>query len=346
MACLTKKQLWFLGVLVLCVFLIWYVGRRIIAPFVLAFLLAYAINPLVAFLESKGARRNWAILSVYMLILVLLGLLLELLVPRLLSEFSGILEIFPQILVKMQKFQTEFAHLLETWHLPFNSQVLVGELGQRTWLLLRAWLLQLSEALVKLFSESILYLLTPLLAYYFSLDYPKMKANAYQWIQSNFGRHWSKTFEEIDQVFRIYIRGQILDTTIVGILISIGLMMLGFDSAFLLGLLAGIFNLIPYFGSLLGALPAIVLALMQSPVRALYVGVLFLLVNQFEALFLAPRIIGGNLGIHPIIVLYLILIGGSSFGLIGMICAVPLGAIIIIIIRSLYNLCFLNHDFD
>jgi len=261
-------------------------------------------------------------------------------IPRLLQEISGVFDHLPELLLRMRDFQGEIAKFFDAWHLPFNSQAILGELGQRSWLLLRNWLLQLGEGMVKLLSQSLIYVLTPLVAYYFSRDYPNLKRNAYQWLEVNFGAYWTKTFEEIDNVFRIYIRGQLLDTAIVGFLIGIGLTILGFDSAFLLGMMAGIFNLIPYFGPILGALPAVVLSLLQSPWQALYVGLLFLLVNQIEVMFLAPRIIGGNLGIHPITVVYLILLGGTTFGLLGMICAIPIGAIGIIIIKNFYNLCF------
>jgi predicted PurR-regulated permease PerM len=149
---------------------------------------------------------------------------------------------------------------------------------------------------------------------------------------------------KIDTVFKFYIRSQLLDILIVGTLFAIGLSILGFEAAILLGFLVGIFNIIPYFGPVLGAVPLIIFALLKSPWLVLYVIILFLLINQIEAIFLAPRIISNNLKLHPVTVIYLIMLGGAIFGLAGMVFAVPLGAIIGILIKSIYEICFEEAD--
>jgi predicted PurR-regulated permease PerM len=128
----------------------------------------------------------------------------------------------------------------------------------------------------------------------------------------------------------------------VGFFIGIGLKILGMEGAFLLGVLAGIFNIIPYFGPIIGLAPAFIFALLHSPWTALYVVVLFTVVNQLEAIWLAPRIFSTELGLHPITVIYLILFGGQIFGLLGMIFAIPIGATCIALLRSIYEIYFNN----
>ena len=97
---------------------------------------------------------------------------------------------------------------------------------------------------------------------------------------------------------------------------------------------------IPYFGPVLGAIPAIFFGVLRSPWHVLYVIVLFVMVNQIETIFLTPRIIGRSLGMHPITVIYLVLVGGKIFGVLGMIFAIPLGALILILLSSFYELWF------
>lgn len=206
--------------------------------------------------------------------------------------------------------------------------------------MLRSFLVNMAQGVVDFFSHSLVYLLVPLLAYYISRDYPKLKQSSRWWILSHFGPHWTKAFLKIDTLLKVYIRSQLLDTLIVGLLIGLGLSLMGFDIAFLLGLLAGIFNLIPYFGPVLGALPAVIFGLLHSPWSALYVVLLFIVVNQIEVMFLTPRIIGGSLRLNPVLVVYLILMGGNIFGLVGMVFAVPLGSIVLIILNSFYEICF------
>jgi predicted PurR-regulated permease PerM len=320
--------------------LVLYVSRGVIGLFLISFFLAYAINPLVEFFQKKGARRDWAIFTVYVMLFLAVALIIQLIVPRLIKDLTKLTQNLPVI---FQEFHGIGARMIKTWHswqLPFDFQVIVDELTGRGEVIFRKALTQLGQGLMHLFSQSIFLILTPLLAYYFSRDYPEMKLRVYRWLSNHMGNRWTQTFLKIDAVFRLYIRGQLLDTLAVGFLLGIGLSILGFEAAFLLGFIAGILNLIPYFGPIMGAIPVVIFGLLKSPWLAMYVVLLFLLVNQLEVMFLAPRIIGGNLDLHPITIIYIILIGGKIAGLPGMILAVPLGAILIIIIKSIYEICF------
>lgn len=332
-----KKLLFIILVIPLIVYLL-YLSRTIISPFVMAFFLAYAINPLVEFLQRKGARREYAILTVYFILFLIVALVVGIILPRLVEDLTRVLQRLPSIYKEFEMLGGRFNRFY--WKLPINIKPIVTEVIERLEALLRNSLIQLAETTVNLLSKALLYILAPVLAYYISRDYPRLKQKSFCWLTQNLGSHWTRTFLKIDAVLKIYIRGQLLTTMIVGLLIGIGLSLLGFETAFLMGLIAGTLNLIPYFGPVLGAIPAVILALLQSPWKALYVVILFLIVNQLEVMILVPRIIGGSLQIHPITVVYLILIGSKIGGLIGMVFAVPLGAIILILIKSVYEISF------
>jgi len=216
----------------------------------------------------------------------------------------------------------------------------VAQIVTRLETIFRNLLVQIAETTVNLLSRALIFILVPILAYYINRDYPRLKQRSYYWLTHNLGSHWTRTFLKLDTVLKIYIRGQLLTTMIVGLLISLGLSLLGFEAAFLLGLIAGVFNLIPYFGPVIGAMPVVLLALLKSPWIALYVVILFFVVNQLEVMVLVPRIIGGGLKIHPITVVYLILIGSKIGGIVGMVFAVPLGTIVLILLKSFYEISF------
>jgi predicted PurR-regulated permease PerM len=317
---------------------LFYLSRSVIAPFVFAFFLAYAINPSVEFLQRKGAPRDWAILTVYLAILLAAAVVFGIIIPRLIHDLTGVLQRLPELFQSLQHMEDKYTQIY--WRLPVQVKELIAHLTSRGEIILRNFLVNMAQGVVDFFSHSLVYLLVPLLAYYISRDYPKLKQSSRWWILSHFGPHWTKAFLKIDTLLKLYIRSQLLDTLIVGLLIGLGLSLMGFDIAFLLGLLAGVFNLIPYFGPVLGALPAVVFGLLHSPWSALYVVLLFLVVNQIEVMFLTPRIIGGSLRLNPVLVVYLILIGGNIFGLVGMVFAVPLGSIVLIILNSFYEICF------
>jgi predicted PurR-regulated permease PerM len=336
---LTKKTGFLLFAFPLLLFII-YLSRGIISFLLISFFLAYAMNPFVEFFQKRGARRDWAILTVYLILFLCGALAVQLLVPRLINDLTQLLQNLPLTFREIQLFGERIIQNFNSWQLPVDLRVIINELLSRGQSILRNLLTQLGQGMINIFSQSVFLVLTPLVAYYISRDYPDIKLKVNCWLSKHLGEHWTRTFLKIDSVCRLYIRGQLLDTLTVGILLGIGLSILGFEAAFLLGLIAGIFNLIPYFGPALGAIPVLVIALLKSPWLAVYVVVLFLLVNQLEVMFLAPRIIGGNLGLHPVTIIYIILVGGKIGGLLGMILAVPLGAIAIILIKSIYEICF------
>jgi predicted PurR-regulated permease PerM len=333
-----SKKTWFLIFIIPFTLLVLYLSRSIIAPFVFAFFLAYAINPLVEFLQQKGAPRNWAILTVYLVILLAGVLVFGIVIPRLIRDLTGVMQRLPELFETLQEMEGKYSELY--WRLPVQVKQLIAQITARGEIMLRNSLINLAQGIVDFFSHSLIYLLVPLLAYYISRDYPKLKQSSRWWLLSHFGPHWTNAFLKIDNLLKLYIRSQLLDTLIVGLMIGLGLSLLGLDIAFLLGLLAGALNLIPYFGPVLGAIPAVLFGLLHSPWTALYVVILFLLVNQLEVMVLTPRIIGGSLRMSPILVVYLILIGGQIFGLVGMVFAVPLGSIVLSIITSFYEICF------
>ncbi|OON95677.1 MAG: hypothetical protein ATN36_07745 [Epulopiscium sp. Nele67-Bin005] len=141
----------------------------------------------------------------------------------------------------------------------------------------------------------------------------------------------------INTVLTGYIRGQVLDTVIMGALTSILLTIIGLDFAIIIGIITGIFNLIPYFGPIVGVvLAGVIGTLGQNPNMGLYAMIAVFALQQLDAWFIVPKVLGENVKLHPIVVLLAIVIGGELYGLIGMLAGVPIAALIrVILIRYL-----------
>ncbi len=332
------KKLFFILLIIPLAGYILFLSRAIISPFIMAFFLAYAINPLVEFLQKRGARREYAIITIYFALFLIAAVVIGIIMPWLVEDMTKVLQRLPNVYKDFEQLGGKLSRIY--WKLPINIKPIVAQIIARLETLLRNTLIQMAETTVNLISRAIIFILVPILAYYISRDYPRLKQQSYCWLTQNLGNHWTRTFLKLDAVLKIYIRGQLLTTMIVGLLIGIGLSILGVEGAFLFGMVAGVFNLIPYFGPVLGAIPIVLLALLKSPWVALYVIIIFLVVNQLEVMVLVPRIIGGSLKIHPITVVYLILVGSKIGGLVGMVFAVPLGTIILILIKSFYEKSF------
>ncbi|MBU3185033.1 AI-2E family transporter [Clostridium estertheticum] len=146
----------------------------------------------------------------------------------------------------------------------------------------------------------------------------------------------NKTIFEINDIISSFIRGQLLDGLIVGLISSIGLSVIGLDFAFLIGLTAGIANIIPYVGPLIGCIPAIIIGLLSpNPIMAVWAVLLLLAVQQLDSAVISPKVVGDSMGLHPIFVIMAITIGGSIAGILGMLLSVPAAGIIKLFIMKI-----------
>ncbi|MCQ2969561.1 MAG: AI-2E family transporter [Clostridium sp.] len=155
--------------------------------------------------------------------------------------------------------------------------------------------------------------------------------------KSKAGIYTKKIFFIIHDVFSKFIRGQLLEAFFVGALSSIALSIVGIDYAIVIGIIAGICNMIPYVGPIIGTILAAIMGLLSGrPIKILYAIIAMLIVQQIDNNLLAPKIVGESVGLHAVFTMLAIIIGGNVFGLIGMLIAVPLVASF----RILFNLWY------
>ncbi|MGE5549556.1 MAG: AI-2E family transporter [Bacteroidota bacterium] len=320
------------AVLALAVFL--YLVRSVLVPFILALMLAYLIEPVVAGLQRRGAPRSLAILTIFGVAALLMAVLVAIVVPVLAVELQEASKVIPGYIARLQDTGIRMARLYQRLHLPLNIRMLADRLATQVTGRLERIIAGTIAFFLSILPNSAVLLIVPVIAYYISRDYHRATRAVYQWLQSRARRDILEKFLAVDRVLKAYFRGQALLILIMtGILVA-GLSILGLDFAFLLGVLAGVLNIIPYFGPLLGAIPAVLLALTRSPWQAVYVIVLFVLANQLEAALLTPRILGGRVGLHPLLVIFALLAGGKLFGFLGLILAVPVAAAIMVVISE------------
>lgn len=135
-------------------------------------------------------------------------------------------------------------------------------------------------------------------------------------------------FKEIKKAFSKFLVGKLLDSLIIGILCFIGCLIMRVRYALLISLIVGITNMIPYFGPFIGMIPAAIITVFYSPFKALWVVIFIFLLQQFDGLYLGPKILGIQVGLKPFWIILSILIGGGFFGIWGMLFAVPTAAVI------------------
>jgi predicted PurR-regulated permease PerM len=169
---------------------------------------------------------------------------------------------------------------------------------------------------------------------YILYDYHRLAANVRRYVPVRWRPVHADLSRKADRAVGGYLRGQILITIILGFLIWIGLTLSGVPLALAISFLAAVFNLVPYLGPVVGTLPAVLLGLTVSPLTALLALIVFVVANQIEAHLLSPMILGKSTDIHPVTVLISILIGIGFLGILGAFIAVPIAAMVKVVLEE------------
>lgn len=304
-----------------------YLVRGILFPFWLALIFAYISNPAVVRLEQREVPRPVAIVLIYTLSGVIIGLSAYYLVPTLTHEMDQVVRVLPKHTQELSQLGNSLLARIERARLPVDLEEVIREGALRVEAVVDSFLRRLLDLVLGAFSQLPSIFLAPILAFYILRDWEQIRDTGKQLIPVAYRGEVEELVVQINAVLNGFIRGQLVVSALVGAFIALGLFFLKVRFSLLLGLVAGLFNVIPYLGPLIGGLPAVSLALLDSPWKAIWAVVLFVLVNNLEASFLVPRIVGDQVGLHPLVVIFAVLSGGHLFGVVGMLLAVPAAAV-------------------
>ena len=310
--------------------------RTILGPFILAFILAYLLNPLVVALERHRISRKKSILIVFALIIAFMGTALFLILPTVYNELNKLSVVLPKAIELFTTWADGLREQFKATGLPSRvALVLDQHLGEQEVIYanrLNLFLDNVPDAL----STFTLYILSPVISIYFLAEWKGLGVHFLGIIPQRWRMEWRRLWQDINHVIRQFVRGNLVVAVIVGLLIGIGVKLVGMEYALLIGLFCGIFDLIPYFGPFIGAVPAILLALTKSPEMALKVTLIILIVQQLEGNIISPKLMGDSVGLHPLWVIFAILAGGELAGVWGMLIAVPVAAVIRVVFNHIY----------
>lgn len=303
----------------------------VILPFVFAIIIAYILNPLVEMLTERKMNRTAAVALIYFILIGSIIVALVYIIPIIILELDKLIDTLPFYTREVQKI---LANIKTTYltSLPLAFQEIIDRNIHRMEELLLAWLQKIADAIIGIFSNMLSIILAPILGFYFLRDLDKIKECTILIIPISYRKIVLQWFERFSSTLGRYFRSQLIVSLIIGALTTISMMILGVDFAFLIGLVAGLTNIIPYFGPLIGIMPAIAIALLRYPYKIPWIIVSMLIIHQLESGIISPHIVGEHVGLHPITVILALLTGGTFFGLIGLILAVPTAALMKFII--------------
>ncbi len=340
---MTDSQRWFVLCIVLVVSALLYLLEPILFPFLTGMLLAYIGDPLTDRLERSGLSRTLSVTVVFSILTSMFVVMMLLMIPQLGAQIDNLAGQLPLLFdwiklqaipmlerlsgLDMSDFDVDRIRELVTQHGGSGGNFLAGALGQasKSGLALVGWLVNLT--------------LIPVVAFYLLRDWDRMIAQVGEMLPRSIEPRVSRWARECDEVLGAFIKGQLLVMLCLGLFYSIGLALVGLKLALILGLLAGLASIVPYMGFIIGIGASLVAAMLQF--NELYylalVGLVFGAGQLLEGMLLTPVLVGDKIGLHPVAVIFAIMAGGQLFGFTGILLALPVAAVIMVLLRHLHE---------
>ncbi len=311
----------------------------ILLPFVLSFILAYILNPLVVKLTAKGCSRTVASVLVIAGLIIAILLAFLIVMPVLESQVIGFIQKIPTYAealwnklqplfdaVKNYASPEQIATVKET--MSTQSISFFNKIG--------GMLLDLFSQGMVLFNIVTFIIITPVITFYLLNDWPIIVDKIRGLIPQKKLPFVQEQMQEIDTTLSAFIRGQAMVCLFLALFYGIGLTIIGLDLGFVVGFISGILSFIPYVGSLSGFFISLLLAFTQSAGWGVFIGILFVFgIGQFiEGYVLTPKLVGDKVGLHPAWVIFALFAGGYLFGFMGVLLAVPVTAVLGVILRT------------
>jgi len=316
-----------------------YLLAPVLTPFLFAALLAYLGDPLIDRLEARKIPRSWAVALVFGVILLSLLLLLLFLIPMMTHQFKGLIQRLP---AHIDWFQTHILPWLQH-HLGVEPESLslrnlqtkliafAQDMGDMAGSLLESF--RASSTAVFAWLANLI--LVPVVTFYLLRDWDLLVAKIHDLLPRRIEPVVNTLARESDEVIGAFLRGQVIVMAALGVLYSTGLAVIGLEFSLLIGMLAGLVSFVPYLGLITGILVASIAALLQfhSLLSLIPVFIVFGIGQCIGDFLLTPKLVGDRIGLHPVAVLFAVLAGGHLFGFLGILLALPVAAVIAVLLR-------------
>lgn len=322
-------------------------------PFIIGFIIAYLINFILKFYEdrvfkkfikcSKKSLRGVAVILSYLTASLIFYVFIQFVVPQLVESITGLVNDIPRYLYDMKVILEQT--LNETDISPEYMTLINDKLTEITnWVLqLVTNLLPIIGGIVMAFASSVWnIILGIIISVYLLVDKEKFFALGRKVVVALFNDKHANIILNLanrtNLTFGKFIGGKIIDSAIIGVLTFIILTIFKMPYSLLISVIIGMTNIIPFFGPFIGAIPSAIIILFISPIKAVWFGIIILVIQQIDGNIIGPKILGDSIGISAFWILFAILVAGKLFGLVGMIIGVPMFALIYSIVKDVIEI--------
>ncbi len=331
-----RLRFWLGGFVLFLVLL--YLLRSILLPFVTGMAIAYLLDPLALRLQRWGLSRTWATVTITLFFFIATVTVLVLMAPILQDQLIGFVQRVPGYVSQLIRRGAPLWKVAKSYLSPGDIAKLRASAGDYAGTVIEWFagflgtLLTGSLALVNLL---LLVFITPIVTFYLLQDWNRVTRSIDELLPRRHATTIRQQLLAIDRILSAWVRGQALVCLALGVIYGAGLTAVGLDLGLVVGLGAGLLSFIPYLGTFSGLLVGIGLALAQSQDWTLAgeVAAVFIVGHLIEGNILAPRLVGNKIGLHPVWVIFALLAGGALFGFLGILLALPVAAVIGVLIR-------------
>lgn len=295
-------------------------------PFGVAAFIAYLLNPLVQLLHKNGLEKWLSVLIIYILFFTGVGYLLYKGVPVFVQQLRGLSASLPDLVKQYDEWALDIEKRTRSWPLGIHEQI------DNMFAVINVGLKSIAERILNIIfwiiEKFFLLLLIPFIAFYMIKDMEDIKRFFWYWVPRRKREETRIVVESITDSLGNYLRGQFIVCCLIGAASAFFFWLIRLKFPLLLGFIVGATNVIPYFGPFIGAIPAVLIALTMSGKMAIFVAAIIFILQFLEGNILSPLIVGKSLRMHPLAIIFSILIGGEVAGVLGLILAVPIAAVI------------------
>lgn len=315
-----------------------YLLSPILTPFLVGILLAYLADPLVNRLMRLHLPRLLSVLIVFISLFVIIALLIILLIPLIEKQIAALIIFIPKIIAWVQEIiipwvSTQFGvqeifnidtiktTLADNWMKAGDIASIILKTTLKSGFKFAAWITNL--------------ILVPVVTFYLLRDWDEVVQGFRNLLPRTIEPTVTKLAGECNEVLSAFFRGQLLVMLSLGIIYSIGLTLVGLQIGLMIGIISGLVSIVPYLGFIIGITTASIAAYIQfgSVIPIVWVCLVFVIAQTIDGMFLTPNLVGDRIGLHPVAVIFALLAGASLFGFFGVLLALPVAAVIMVLLR-------------
>ena len=310
-----------------------YLARGALLPIVLALVLFYALQPIVKLVvrvlpKKFPFAKDLAIIAAFIVFIVLAVLAIEFVIPPFVDEFNQLTASLPQFIDQLKSVLLSSRSWYSKLKLPDQVDAALAN-GLNTALGYISKFLQSTVlGLLALLGQFIGFIVIPVIVYYLLKENEGLAEGVMKLVPGEHQETVRTITKKVNLVLKNYVEGQIVICTLIGVVTGIGLYLMGIKFFMVLGLIAGVTELIPIIGPIIGAIPALIIAFLVAPALAVQVLIFYVVVQTIGAYILVPKLMGNKLDLHPLTILLAVLILGNLIGVWGIFFAAPITAIL------------------